>query len=63
MSTTTNTRTTTVRLPAALLRAVEAAARRDDRTVSAIVRLALADWLANQRQQTNARLTVGADRQ
>ena len=52
MNTEPPSRITTVRLPAALLRAVEREARRTERTVSAIVRLALAEWIAAQRQNT-----------
>ena len=52
MNTEPPSRITTVRLPASLLRAVEREARRTERTVSAIVRLALAEWIAAQRQNT-----------
>jgi predicted transcriptional regulator len=55
MNTEPPSRITTVRLPAALLRAVEREARRTERTVSAIVRLALAEWIAAQRQQQERR--------
>ena len=55
MSNEPTTRVTHVRLPAALLRAVEREARRTERTVSAIVRLALAEWIAAQRQQQERR--------
>jgi predicted transcriptional regulator len=52
MSNEPTTRVTHVRLPSTLLRAVEREARRTERTVSAIVRLALAEWIAAQRQNT-----------
>jgi predicted transcriptional regulator len=55
MSNEPTTRVTHVRLPSALLRAVEREARRTERTVSAIVRLALAEWIAAQRQQQERR--------
>jgi hypothetical protein len=43
---------TTIRFSDDLFRAVEREAQRTERTVSAIVRLALAEWIAAQRQHT-----------